>query len=171
MKNGTIIVTSLRDAPIQLAQHKALHAIGILGPDAEHPVFGELPDANHLRLSFHDVAAITPGLSAPRSDDMAKLLQFLRQWNAESPLLIHCWAGISRSTAAGYIACCLLRPDDDEFELSQELRAASPSATPNPLLVALADQALGRNGRMIKAIDGIGRGANAFEGTPFKLVV
>ena len=171
MKNRTVIVTSLREAPSQLAQHKASHAIGILGPDAEHPVFGALPAANHLRLSFHDVAAATPGLLAPRSDDMARLLQFLRHWNGASPLLIHCWAGISRSTAAGYIASCLLRSGDDELLLARELRQAAPSATPNPLLVALADEALGRDGRMIAAIADIGRGADAFEGSPFKLAV
>ncbi len=171
MKNRTIIVTSLREAPSQLAQHKASHAIGILGPDAEHPMFEELVEANRLRLSFHDVAAASPGLSAPRSEDMMKLLGFLRDWNGASPLLIHCWAGISRSTAAGYIASCLLRSGDDETLLARELRDASPSATPNPLLVALADEALGRDGRMIAAISRIGRGADAFEGTPFRLEV
>ena len=171
MKSRTIIVTSLRDAPSQLAHHQASHAIGILGPDTAHPVFGKLPEAHHLRLSFHDVAAVTPGLSAPRSGDMTKLLGFLRNWNGPSPLLIHCWAGISRSTAAGFIAGCLLRPGDDEWLLARELRQAAPSATPNPLLVALADEALGRDGRMIAAIAGIGRGADAFEGTPFKLAV
>ena len=171
MKNRTVIVTSLREAPSQLAQHKASHAIGILGPDAEHPMFEELVEANRLRLSFHDVAAASPGLSAPRSEDMMKLLSFLRDWNGASPLLIHCWAGISRSTAAGYIASCLLRSGEDEMLLANELRTAAPSATPNPLLVALADEALGRDGRMIAAISRIGRGADAFEGTPFKLEV
>jgi predicted protein tyrosine phosphatase len=171
MNKGTIIVTSLREAPIQLRHHGARHAIGILGPEAEHPVFEELPETDHLRLSFHDVAAAVPGLSAPRSEDMVRLLTFLRGWNGASPMLIHCWAGISRSTAAGYIATCLLRPQDDEWLLARELRAAAPSATPNPLLVALADEALGREGRMIAAINTIGRGADAFEGTPFRLAV
>jgi len=47
------------------------------------------------------------------------------------------------------------------------LRQNSASATPNARLVAMADKLLGRDGRMIDAIRGIGRGANAFEGTPF----
>ena len=84
-------------------------------------------------------------------------------------MLIHCWAGISRSTAAAYTALCMLRPDSDEEALARELRAASPSATPNRLIVSLADDILGRDGRMVKAIAGIGRGADAFEGTPFIL--
>lgn len=171
MRPGSIIVTSLRDAPSQSVQHRATHVIGILGPEAEHPVFGTVTGERHLRLSFHDVAAATPGLAAPRVDDMSKLLAFLMDWNGASPLLIHCWAGISRSTATGYIATCLLRPLEDEMALARELRLASPSATPNPLLVSLADAALGREGRMKAAMAAIGRGADAFEGTPFTLEV
>ena len=41
--------------------------------------------------------------------------------------------------------------------------------TPNRLMVALADDLLQRSGRMIKAIDGIGRGAEAAEGEPYQL--
>ena len=102
---------------------------------------------------------------------MAKLLGFIRAWDKSAPLLIHCWAGISRSTAAGYIATCLLQPQRDEMELALALREASPSATPNPMLVALADEALAREGRMVAAIRRIGRGADAFEGLPFALTL
>ncbi len=49
------------------------------------------------------------------------------------------------------------------------MRAASPTATPNGRLVALADMALGRKGRMTGAIAAIGRGEECFEGTPFTL--
>jgi predicted protein tyrosine phosphatase len=102
---------------------------------------------------------------------MIKLLTFIRQWDRTSPMLIHCWAGVSRSTAAGYIATCLLQPERDEEELAWALRKASPSATPNPMLIKLADEALGREGRMRRAIADIGRGADAFEGAPFRLDV
>jgi predicted protein tyrosine phosphatase len=49
------------------------------------------------------------------------------------------------------------------------LRRASATATPNARIVALGDRMLGRNGRMVAAIDSIGRGAFAFEGDPFRL--
>jgi predicted protein tyrosine phosphatase len=55
----------------------------------------------------------------------------------------------------------------DEEELAQALRWLSPSATPNPRLIGVADNILGRDGRMVAAIKAIGRGADAFEGTPF----
>jgi predicted protein tyrosine phosphatase len=166
-----IVVTSLSAAPSNVALHGAGQVISILSPASEFPVFEGLAADRHLRLSFHDVAAATPGLLAPGAHDMQAMLGFLRQWNRQTPLLIHCWAGISRSTAAGFIATCLLHPQRDEAELAENLRAASPSATPNPMLVALADEALGREGRMVRAIQAIGRGADAYEGTPFSLMV
>jgi predicted protein tyrosine phosphatase len=166
-----IIVSSLRMAHQQLALSGAKKAISILSPESSYPVFDSLAAADHLCLSFHDVAGHAEGLSAPGAHDMQKLLTFLRAWKQDTPLLVHCWAGISRSTAAGYIATCLFQPDADEHELARSLRAASPSATPNPLLVKLADDALGRDGRMVSAIKAIGRGADAFEGTPFALLI
>jgi predicted protein tyrosine phosphatase len=62
-----------------------------------------------------------------------------------------------------------LRPHRDEAEIAQAVRANSPTATPNARLVAIADAMLGRNGRMVAAIEKIGRGCNCFEGTPFVL--
>lgn len=166
-----IIVCSLRAAPEQVALHRPKKVISILAPPSEHPNFEQVVGQDHLRLTFHDVAAITPGLSAPGAHDMQQLLGFIRGWDRSGTMLVHCWAGISRSTAAAYIACCLLQPKGDEFDLAEGLRQASASATPNPMLVAMADEALGREGRMIRAIRNIGRGADAFEGGPFLLPV
>lgn len=85
--------------------------------------------------------------------------------------MIHCFAGISRSTAAAFISACALAPQANEGAIARSLRAAAPSATPNARLVALADELLGREGRMIEAVRAIGRGADAFEGQPFTLDV
>jgi len=49
------------------------------------------------------------------------------------------------------------------------LRRASPSATPNARIVSLADRLLGRNGRMIAAIENIGQGVFTGEAAPFRL--
>ena len=166
-----IVVTSLRHAADQVVVRGASKAISILSPDSEFPTFESVSGDNHLRLSFHDVAAASPGLAAPGAHDMLRLLTFIRTWEKTAPLLIHCWAGISRSTASAYIATCLLQPDRSEDELAQKLRKASPSATPNPMLIKLADEALGRDGRMRRAIHDIGRGEDAFEGVPFILEV
>ena len=87
------------------------------------------------------------------------------------PVVVHCYAGISRSTAAAYVSVCALDPGRDETELAVLLRERSPSATPNRRIVEIADALLGRSGRMVRAIEAIGRGADAFEGVPFRLEV
>ena len=166
-----IVVTSLRHAAQQVAATKAKSVISILSPDSEFPTFETVGGDDHLQLSFHDVAAPSPHLSAPGMHDMMRLLMFLRSWDRATPMLIHCWAGISRSTASAYIATCLLQPERSERELAQNLRRASPSATPNPMLIKLADEALGREGRMRVAIADFGRGEDEFEGSPFILGV
>jgi predicted protein tyrosine phosphatase len=76
---------------------------------------------------------------------------------------------VSRSTAAAFITACALRPHRDEAEIAQAVRTKSPTATPNSRLVTIADAMLGRNGRMVAAIEKIGRGRNCFEGAPFAL--
>lgn len=122
-----------------------------------------------LFVGVNDINTANPGLKLAEAGDIEAILAFLNKWDEASPLLIHCWAGISRSTACTFIAGCLLRPKLSEQELAWRLRFASPSATPNHRLVALADQALGRAGRMVAAIDEIGRGTDAFEGNVFQL--
>ena len=109
------------------------------------------------------------GQTLPDRSHLDELLDFLRAWDRAEPMLIHCFAGVSRSTAAAFIAACALNPRRDEFEAARAIRAASPTATPNTRLVALADDALERNGRMNEAIAEIGRGEGCFEGTPFAL--
>jgi predicted protein tyrosine phosphatase len=164
-----IVVSSLREAQEQIARHGADHVVSILGPETAHRKFDGVEAARHLQLTFHDIALVSEGMLAPQSDHVNMLLAFLRGWDRGAPMLIHCWAGVSRSTAAAYIAKCMLEPRRDEEEIAWELREASPSATPNPRMIAMADELMAREGRMRKAIAGIGRGEDAFEGTPFIL--
>lgn len=124
---------------------------------------------NHLHLVMHDIAVAQEGMTMPGEEHVRNLLDFARQWDRVKPMVVHCYAGISRSTASAYIIAAALSPKRDEVELAQTLRALSPSATPNPRLIAVADALLDRNGRMVEAIHAIGRGADAFEGTPFAL--
>ena len=126
---------------------------------------------NHLLLSMHDIAEARDGLTLPGEEHVQAVLDFARGWARSRPLVVNCFAGISRSTASAYIVAAALAPQRDEMELAQTLRALSPSATPNPRLIALADGLLGRQNRMVKAIASIGRGADAYEGTPFCLKI
>lgn len=123
----------------------------------------------HLRLAMNDITETLPGMVPPGEDHVAELIDFATGWDRKAPMLIHCWAGISRSTAAAFVTLCALNPDTEEHRIAQALRAASPTATPNARLVKLADAALGRQGRMNAAIEAIGRGAPVMEARVFSL--
>lgn len=124
---------------------------------------------DHLFLGMHDIPAELMGYNAPSEAHVARLLDFVRTWPRAAPMVVHCYAGISRSTAAAFVSVCALNPARDETRIAEELRAASPTATPNVRIIALADQLLERNGRMVGAIATIGRGVECFEGEPFRL--
>jgi predicted protein tyrosine phosphatase len=123
----------------------------------------------HLVVVLSDIVVELEGHTLPAKSHVEKLLAFVRRWDQTAPLLIHCFAGVSRSTAAAFIAACALRPHRNEAEIAQAVRANSPTATPNARLVAIADAILERNGRMVAAVEKIGRGCNCFEGAPFVL--
>ena len=124
---------------------------------------------DHLFLAMHDIAAEMEGFRAPAEAHVREMLEFVRRWPQEKPLVVHCWAGISRSTAGAFIAACALNPTRREDRIARAIREASATASPNTRLVALADRLLARNGRMIAAIEEIGPGTTAHEGTPFRL--
>lgn len=165
-----IYVTPLSRLTETLAASKARRMIALqsIGATFERPV-GIEPDA-YLQLAMHDIAEEREGYVAPSREQVAAILAFIERVSIDDPILIHCYAGISRSTAAAYVIAAALRPEMDEQALADELRRRAPSATPNPRIIALADDLLGRQGRMIDAIRSIGRGAEAFEGTPFTLL-
>lgn len=123
----------------------------------------------HLHVSMSDIVLALDGHVLPCESHVAALLDFIRRWDRAEPMLIHCYAGVSRSTAAAYVAACALSPGRDEFELAALLRERSPTATPNRRIVELADDMLRRRGRMAAAIEAIGRGADCYEGVPFSL--
>ena len=135
------------------------------GTPVERPA--SIAPENHLFLGFNDIVEPMDGMVPVSSAQVARFLDFVRLWDRSHPMVVHCWAGISRSTAGGYVAACLLLPEVDEVTIARTLRTRSPSATPNGRIVALADALLGRDGRMVAAIRSIGRGADAFEGRPF----
>lgn len=151
------------------AETRASHLVTLMGVGAQVERPAGIAAERHLVIGVSDIVELLDGHALPVAEHIETLLAFIRAWSRESPLLLHCWAGISRSTAAAYISACALAPERREDAVAVALRQASPSATPNPRLIALADDILGRRGRMVDAIRAIGRGAEAMEGTPFTL--
>jgi predicted protein tyrosine phosphatase len=124
---------------------------------------------NHLVLSMDDIVAPMEGYEAPANTHVERLIGFVSGWDRTAPLVVHCYAGISRSTAGAFITACTLNPNRDEQQIAWALRHASRTATPNARLVSIADQILRRNGRMVRAVETIGPGEMAYEANPFRL--
>jgi len=125
--------------------------------------------ANHMKIAFDDITEPMDGFVAPNAEHVERVLSFVRGWDRSAPLVIHCYAGVSRSTASAFAAACALNPHRDEMVIARQIRSASPIANPNRLLVSLADKALGRDGRMLRALDDIGPASMMVEGKPFRV--
>ena len=125
--------------------------------------------ANHMKIAFDDITEPMDGFVAPSAEHVERVLSFVRGWDRSAPLVIHCYAGVSRSTASAFAAACALNPHRDEMVIARQIRTASPIANPNRLLVSLADKALGRDGRMLRALDDIGPASMMVEGKPFRV--
>jgi predicted protein tyrosine phosphatase len=152
-----ILVCPVTKAAELVALHRPERVISMLNPDSEFPELGAHYAERHLKLRFHDIMEPMEDLVLPAAEHVRDFLRFVESWDQRAPMLIHCRAGISRSTAAAFIAACYANPGIDEHEIALALRQASPLARPNGLLVDLADAELGRNGRMSEAIETTGR--------------
>jgi predicted protein tyrosine phosphatase len=147
----------------------ARHVVSLIGDEARVERPTAIVAENHLWLRLHDISAPLDGYIVPDEEHVADLLNFVRRWDRRAPLVVHCFAGISRSTAGAFASVCALSPHRHETSIAQALRSASPTATPNIRIVSLADRLLGREGRMVSAIETIGRGILAAEAAPFRL--
>ncbi len=164
-----LVVCALADLERELGRSRPAGVISLLSPDQPAP---DTPgDAARLVLRFNDITEPAAGLTPPDADMVARLLAFGASFEPYETLLLHCWMGISRSPAAAFILACAQDPATPEARIAATLRQAAPSATPNALLVRLADDQLGRRGRMSATILAIGRGREAPAGDPFELEI
>ena len=163
-----LIVAPLHEVAGLVAAHQPSHLISLASPGHVDAPLAHAP-LHRLDLRFNDIAGPREGLTPPTEADVAALLAFAESWDWMQPLLIHCWAGVSRSTAAAYVVACARTTPGREGEWAARLRDAAPTATPNPLIVAHADRLLDRDGAMVRAVEAIGRGVETDWGAPFEL--
>jgi predicted protein tyrosine phosphatase len=155
-----IVVCPLADIAETAVRHGARHMISLIAERQDFHRPGLIAADRHLKLTMNDIAfAGTGDLIAPSEAHVESLIAFVRQWDQSAPIVVHCWMGVSRSPAAAVIAALSLDPQEDDFELAARLRKVAPHATPNARLIEIGDRMLGRNGRLIAAVKGIGRGA------------
>ena len=147
----------------------ASHILTVMGDISRVQRPASVRETNHLMISMDDISEPADGLVTPSEDHIDRVLAFVRGWDRQAPLVVHCYAGISRSTASAFAAACALNPHRDEVTIARQMRRAAPTAFPNRLIVSLADRALGRNGRMLRALDDMGPGDMSIEGRPFRV--
>ena len=126
-------------------------------------------EPNHLILGMDDIATPMEGYTHPAEEHVSDLIAFVRRWDRRAPVVMHCYAGISRSTAGAFISACALNPDRDEAAIARAIRQSSKTAMPNIMLVGHADRILKRKGRMVTAVEALGPGLPSLEGEPFRL--
>jgi predicted protein tyrosine phosphatase len=136
------------------------HVLSILDPGWPEPEMLRRFDVHRrLRLHFHDVIEPVPGWIAPERWDVDLLLAFARDIDViEAPdeefgahLLVHCHAGVSRSTAAAMLILAQRHADRPADEAVAEVARMRPQAWPNLRILELGDAALGRGGAIVSA--------------------
>ncbi len=138
----------------------ASHILSILDPDVPVPeAFGVLGEHKKLELRFDDIIEETPGRHAPRSDDVTRILAFGRDLMAEPRpdvhLLVHCHAGISRSTAAMTLILAQALPGQPAEAVLARVHAIREKAWPNLRMMEIGDAMLGRGGTLVEAAHGL----------------
>lgn len=141
----------------ELDHHSAqgvTHVLSILDPHWPEPAAFWAFDP-HLRatLYFHDAIEPAPEIVLPQVADIERILAFGRDIGDDlGHLLIHCHAGISRSTAAMAMILAQAFPHEDEGAIVDRLVRTRPQAWPNSLMIGFADELLGRGGRLTAAV-------------------
>jgi predicted protein tyrosine phosphatase len=124
--------------------------------------------SDHLKIDVHDIAQAMDGYTHPSETHIRQLLDFGARWSGERSVLVHCMAGVSRSAATGFILACQ-RNEGREEEVARLMRARGGWVSPNPLMVAIADDLLGRDGRLVDALRCMGMQTALFPRFPLAL--
>jgi predicted protein tyrosine phosphatase len=138
------------------------HVLSILDPEwPEPPAFAAFAPHRRLGLRFHDIIEPTPDRLLPSRGDVERLLEFGRELDAmaASHLLVHCHAGVSRSTAAAALILAQAYPDQPAHLTLEAVARLRPRAWPNLRILEFGDALLGRNGEIIAAAAAIYRRA------------
>jgi len=148
----------------ELGEHCAAgitHVLSILDPDWPDPsAFAEFAPHRRLALRFHDIIEPVPGRFAPTREDVERLLAFgheLGEAAAAGHLLVHCHAGVSRSTAATALILAQAHPERPARDVLDAVSRIRPRAWPNLRILEFGDELLGRGGEIVAAAGAVYR--------------
>lgn len=120
----------------------------IVSIGANHPIqtvpngFDTHP-AKKLRLEFFDISSEErDGMNGPSKQDITKLIEFFKEilQSDEPNVLVHCYAGKSRSVAAGLILLNMYY--NSKEKAWEDLIKTNPEPTPNQRMLKLSEEIL-----------------------------
>ncbi len=140
----------------------ASHVLSILDPDYPVPeAFGAFGEHHKVEVRFHDIIDETPGLLVPQPEHVERILALGRDLLAEpkatAHLLVHCHAGISRSTASMALILAQALPEQHADTVLMLVHGIREKAWPNLRLIEIGDAMLGRNGTLVEATHALHR--------------
>jgi predicted protein tyrosine phosphatase len=150
---STLHICPLDDVDQVMATHQPSHVVSLVHLRDGRLLPASLQQAQALHLQIDDIEAPQIGCIYPELNHVVTLVDFMQTWDGKGDILIHCWQGISRSVASGLILLALRHPGQEAAQ-AQRLHAAMPFARPNKRLLALADQHLDRQGRILEMARG-----------------
>jgi predicted protein tyrosine phosphatase len=128
------------------------HVLSILDPGWPEPgEFDHWDRPHRLLLRFHDVIEDEPPWQAPDEAHVAAMLAFGHDLARASRLLVHCHAGVSRSTASALVLLAQADPARDPLDIVGQIARHRPQAWPNLRIVELGDRLLERRGALTAA--------------------
>ena len=141
---------------------RASHVLSILDPDYPVPeAFGSYGEHARLELRFHDIIEATAGEVLPDAGHVDAILAFGRQLQAApagtARLLVHCHAGISRSTASMALILAQAMPEQPAEAILGLVHSIREKAWPNLRLIEIGDSKLHRNGSLAAATHALHR--------------
>jgi predicted protein tyrosine phosphatase len=151
-----IYVCNLIEMPDHAEALGVSHLVSLVSPNEQPLTPTGITADRHHRVGIHDISEPLDGHVLPQPEHIQALVDFVGAWSPdEAPILIHCVAGISRSMAAALITLVLKAPGR-EREAARHVRHAAPHAYPNRRMIAVADDLLGCDGRLVDAREAMG---------------
>lgn len=131
------------------------HVLSIIDThEPRPPMLDSFGAVDHELIRFDDIVAEYPGFEACTQQHIERVLQFGERAHKKSDghVLVHCHAGISRSTAAAAILMAQFAPGEEEAAFLKLLQLRK-HGWPNTRMVEFADQLLKRDGALIRGLD------------------
>lgn len=142
-----IKVCELAYADYHRTDWQATHMVSLLDEKMRGKV--DLRD-DRLVLHFSDVNAPNASRTPPMKVHVEQVLAFTKNLTDADKLIVHCHAGVSRSTAMMIAILC--QHGDTPEQAIARVQAVRPQLWPNTLVTLYADEVLGMGGALMQAV-------------------